>query len=379
MTAGSLGASRAARFLAVDSGRPSRAYTRGRYALIDAYRLCGVGPGGALLAPAYHCRSMIDPALRLHAPVLLYPSGPDLVPDLEALQLLIAQATVPVKALLVTHYFGFAQPLKPLSRLCADHGIDLIEDCAHAMFRAVADGAATDPAMGGTGRCGVASPYKFYPCDDGGILWANRREALPGPAPRPQTVTAELKGVARSLQHLFARDQHLDLGDLDQQILAALDRATERGSDLAVDSDSPSAYYQPADEGLQSLWWSRRVKRHTQVARLADRRRQNYLRWVQAVAGLPCCRALFPELPAYAVPYMFPLLLDYPHAHFYPLKHLGMPIWRWDDIATSACLTATDYRLRLLHLPCHQELTPNQMNWMTSAVSKTMLQVPGKC
>ena len=374
---GSLGPSRAPRFQAVDAGRQSRAYTRGRYALTDAYRLCGVGPGGTLLLPAYHCRSMIDPALRLKAPVLLYPSGADLVPDLEALRLLIAQATVPAKALLVTHYFGFAQRLKPLQLLCADQGIDLIEDCSHAMFCAVADGAAADPAIGGSGRCAVASPYKFYPCEDGGILWSNRLEALPGAAPCPQTAIAEVKGVARSFQRLFARHQLLDQGGLDQQILATLDRAADQGSDLVVESDSPSAYYQPAEEGLQSLCWSRWVARHTHLARLAERRRQNYRRWVQAVAALPYCRALFPELPAGAVPYMFPLLLDHPTAHFYSLKHLGVPIWRWDDIAVSTCNTAADYRLRLLHLPCHQELGTDQIDWMISAVAAVLTRVSG--
>ena len=375
---GSLGPSRAPRFQAVDAGRQSRAYVRGRYALTDAYRLCGVGPGGALLAPAYHCRSMIDPALRLQAPVLLYPSGADLVPDLDALRHLIAHATVPARAMLVTHYFGFAQRLEPLSRLCADHGIDLVEDCSHAMFRALADGATTDPAIGGSGRCAVASPYKFYPCDDGGLLWANRREALPDVASGPQAVIAEIKGVARSLQQLFARNQHPDQDKLDQQTLAIVDLATVNGSDGSLDSDRPSAYYQPADEGLQSLAWSRWVVRHTQVARLAERRRQNYLRWVQAVAGLPCCHALFPELPASTVPYMFPLLLDYPQTHFHLLKHLGLPIWRWDDIAVSTCKTATDYRLRLLHLPCHQELSSVQMDWMTAAVAAVVQRVSAR-
>ena len=36
-----------------------RHFTHGRYALREAYRLAGIGPGSALLAPAYHCRTCL--------------------------------------------------------------------------------------------------------------------------------------------------------------------------------------------------------------------------------------------------------------------------------------------------------------------------------
>jgi hypothetical protein len=45
-------------------------------------------------------------------------------------------------------------------------------------------------------------------------------------------------------------------------------------------------------------------------------------------------------------------------------------------MAVSACQTATNYRLKLLHLPCHQELTPAQMTWMTSTLQNVMRQTP---
>ena len=85
-----------------------RHYTRGRYALREAYRLAGIGPGSTLLAPAYHCRTMLDPALALGAEVILYPLTPDLSPDLAAIEALAKNSSVPVKALLATHFFGIA-------------------------------------------------------------------------------------------------------------------------------------------------------------------------------------------------------------------------------------------------------------------------------
>jgi hypothetical protein len=73
---------------------------------------------------------------------------------------------------------------------------------------------------------------------------------------------------------------------------------------------------------------------------------------------------------------MFPLRIDHPETHFYALKHMGVPVWRWDDMAVSPCGVATGYRERVLHLPCHQELTANQMCWMTEVVGKVMQQRP---
>lgn len=64
------------------------------------------------------------------------------------------------------------------------------------------------------------------------------------------------------------------------------------------------------------------------------------------------------------------LYLDQPEPHFYWLKQLGFPVYRWDSIALSDCSTANDYRLHLLQLPCHQSLTDSDMDWMIAAITK---------
>ena len=51
--------------------------------------MAGVGREGALLAPAYHCVTMLDPAMALNADIQLYPLHADLSPDLEKLDELL--------------------------------------------------------------------------------------------------------------------------------------------------------------------------------------------------------------------------------------------------------------------------------------------------
>lgn len=376
----SLGQGRSGLFRPLGLNTNARFFTRGRYALTEAYRLSGVGENGALLAPAYHCRTMLDPAIRLGAKIMFYALKPDLSPDLPALAATLATRQQPVKALLVTHYFGFAQTLEPLADFCAEHAITLIEDCSHALFtRSETNTSKIKGAMGQTGRFCVASPYKFFPCEDGGLLWRNDDAVLPEDTRKSTpTLAQEAKGVLRSLMSDHNQNQPLEVNAVDNEIQTVTNTLTVPGCDVRKQDIHTSEYYDVSEEHLESLRWSRWIMRHTNLVRLAARRRENYQRWGNTVAHLPHCAALFPRLPVDCVPYMFPLTLEHPELHFFALKQLGIPMWRWDDMAVSGCHIASDYRLKMVHLPCHQELTEKQMAWMTTVVNKAMLTLsPG--
>lgn len=368
-------------FVPLGADADTRHFVRGRYALTAACQQCGVGKQGALLAPAYHCRTMLDPAISLGAEVVLYGLKPDLSVDLASLHAALFKCKTPVKALLVAHYFGFAQALEALTEFCAAHEIALIEDCSHALFiRAEASLTPTRFAMGQTGRFAIASPSKFFPCEDGGLLWhsADAKPMPPVPQLKP-TLVQTVKGFARSAQRSLGRNQVPDVRLLDDEmaaITARSDRLQRTERDVQEQDRRPSRHYLASDEPRQSLAWSRWIMRHTNVNRLAERRRLHYQQWADAVALLPHCQALFPRLTADCVPYMFALQIEHPETHFSTLKQLGLPVWRWDDLAMSDCRISSGYRLKLLQLPCHQELSEQQMQWMISALGLVMRQLP---
>ena len=371
--------------------RHANFHTRGRYALYEAYRLAGIGPQGALLAPAYHCRTMLDPAISLGGSVLLYALKENLAPDIDGLARMVAaqqqgDGDQPrIRALLLTHYFGFPQETEAIVAFCSEHGIVLIEDCSHACF-----GLSNGQVIGTIGDYAVASPYKFFPCEDGGMLVANRGAAMPRQQPRAAGVVAELRGIARVL--VAARDRGRrrvdtrDLERLDDELRALLARPQlpqQQPLRLARESEEEqsgcSALYSADEEGRAGLAVSRWVMRASNADAIAGRRRANYRAWLDGVAGLPNCRVLFPVLPEACVPYMFPLYVEHPDPHFYLLKHLGVPIWRWDEMAVSAvspCSVAADYRLHLIHLPCHQNLHHDELAWMMAAVAAVMRTPP---
>src|SRR4051812_33645317 len=98
-----------------------RWYARARYALTDAYQLCGLAKGGVLIAPSYHCRTMIDPALAIASQVQLYHLTEDLAPDLATLLPMLASRCDRPRALLISHFFGIVQSLDRIAAACKEH------------------------------------------------------------------------------------------------------------------------------------------------------------------------------------------------------------------------------------------------------------------
>lgn len=340
-------------------GPDVRRFARGRYALHAAFRAAGLEPGTLLLAPAYHCRTMLDPALALGAGLSLYALHEDLRPDLASIERLLDSAGGAARALLLPHYFGIEQPaaeIGTLAELCRRHGLLLIEDCAHAWMVAQRRVSAGRPA----GRMIVASPYKYFSCPDGGMLWGD--PALLPPQGAGAGVLAELKAARRAG---VRRDTVLPPP-------AALPGSAARGTEHHEHDDRPSHYYDRTLERRDALLLSRWLIGRARPDTIAQQRRRRYRQWLEALNGLAHGRALAPSLPDACAPYMFPMLLSRPDPDFFHLKQAGMPIWRWDDMAVSECVVARDYRTRLLHLPCHQGLSDAQMDWMLGLVREVL-------
>jgi dTDP-4-amino-4,6-dideoxygalactose transaminase len=342
---------------------------------LEAFRLAGIGPEGALLAPAYHCRTMIDPAFRLGASVRLYSLTPDLRPDMDSLRDLVERVGSPApRALLVPHYFGFAQALAELVAFCAEHRLLLIEDCSHSYF-----GQTDLGPVGAVGDYSVASPYKFFPSIEGGVLRAKNApdiSALSGKRRQPKGEASLLLQCLQDIRSYksarFPADDHVAALDAELKRIRLTD--AKQPLDGLISQVAISPHYLLSDEARQSARLSRWIVRHTDISQLLELRRRNFLRWIDGLRGLPNCKPLFSELPEDVVPYMFPCYIENPHEHFVLLKRLGLPLWRWDEMMVSDCQVAGEYRTHLIHLPCHQALEPAQIEWMISAFSMVMRQ-----
>lgn len=339
----------------------STSYSRGRYALTAVLRALGVGQGKTVFVPAYHCRTMIDPVLRLGGTPVLFSLQPDLTPDWAVLDACVAVSAQPV-ALLLPHFFGFPQPVEQVRTWCDKNGVAYVEDCSHALF-----GEVGGKPIGSFGDAAIASPYKFFACEDGGLARGAKEEV-----PSLRVVPAlgdELRGVWHSMQKLLQGS-----GKKLPPTLAD-EESKSCGADVILDEAGISSQYDLASEERQALRWSQLVMKGSSIDRIAHTRRRNYQTWLAAVSDMHGCRPQFPILPDSVVPYMFPLWLDDPAHVFFRLKRAGLPIFRWDELAVSDCAVSHSARLGLIHLPCHQGLSQAEMNWMIDVVQRVVPKV----
>ncbi len=354
----------------------TRLLTSGRMAIGWITRLLGLGPADEVLVPAYHCHSMVAPVEWSGAtPVFYRIAEADAAIELDDVRARIGPRT---RALIATHYFGFPQHCDALRQLCDTHGIALIEDCAHAFF-----GAWQNRPLGSFGDYAIASPMKFFPLFDGGCL-VSARHALDAVQLRPGGRGLQFKALLSSVEKALYYGRLRPLGHALKPALwlkdvtwAGIKQLSRTHMALHTPSASHGGFDFPADwleiaisrPSARMLAWADR-------SRIVERRRAHYRYLAQALAGLPGCRALHPELPEHVVPYVFPLLIE-DHARVFPaLKRQGVPILRWDALpgaAAAVCPVSARFAQALLQFPCHQELRAPELDWMIERIRAAVL------
>ncbi|NCT84952.1 MAG: DegT/DnrJ/EryC1/StrS aminotransferase family protein [Comamonadaceae bacterium] len=335
---------------AVDDLPHQRLLTSGRAALFAAMKALGVQAGDGVLAPSYHCPTLVAPLRAAGARVQFYPLGPDGLPRLEAIR--PAPGT---KALVVAQLFGLPRSLAAQRAWCDAHGIALVEDCAHSFF-----GQAGERPVGQWGDLATASLSKFFPVAEGGLLASAR--PLPAQALRPAGARAQLKawvdllergsqqgrlaGLNTPLRALF----RLKNGPPRAPSAAAPQDMTE--ADMLADCDLGRSEQAPPALTGRLLGLPR--------GRIVARRRAHYQALFDGTQGLAGARALLGTLPAQAAPYVMPLWVDQPEPVYAALRAAGCAVFRWDRVWPGVPEFPDDHgarwRRHVLQLLCHQDL-----------------------
>ncbi|HOO50938.1 MAG TPA: DegT/DnrJ/EryC1/StrS family aminotransferase, partial [Alphaproteobacteria bacterium] len=136
-----------------------------RYALAGGIQALGIKAGDNVLLPSYSCGVEIDPFIYYGIHPRFYRIGYDLKADLDDLR---QRLTSRVKAVLVTHFLGFPQPIEDIRRICEEKKVFLIEDCAHALLSCH-----ETRTLGTFGDIAIFSLLKTLPVPNGGLLVIN--------------------------------------------------------------------------------------------------------------------------------------------------------------------------------------------------------------
>lgn len=347
---------RAAGLPAVDDLPYTRRLTSGRAALFAAMQALGVRAGDTVLAPSYHCPTLVAPLRAAGAAVQFYPLDAHGLPALDGL--------VPspgTRALVVAQLFGLPRSLAAVRAWCDARGIAMVEDCAHSFF-----GPAGERPVGHWGDLATASLSKFFPVSEGGLLAAAR--PLPPQALRP----AGLKGQLKPWVDLLERgSEHGRLTGLNAP-LRALWRLKNGPPRAPAAGGMPRPLTEPemmADCDLARSEQAPPALTHWLAGlprgRIVQQRRANFTRLHALTAALPGARPLFGPLPAQAAPYVMPLWVDEPEGVYAALRAAGCAVFRWDRVWPGVPDFADDHgaqwRTHVLQLLCHQDLTDAQI------------------
>ena len=335
-------------------------------AIALALRALEVGPGHEVLVPTYHCPTMIAPIRYLGATPVFFPIDGSGAADIGFLR---RTQNRRVKAVIAAHYFGFPQGMLGLRAFCDEHGIALIEDCAHAMFGGDGDG-----RIGELGDFAIGSLTKFFPVREGGCLVHNTGRSSEIELQDPGLVTetralADIVETSVSNRRLTGLNTGLGLlfraKTFTSRIHHLLIPGTFAERSLEV---RPTSYLEFPFSPLRPTRATRWVVTHSDLHRIVSLRRRNYLDLINRLKSLPGARPLFPELPGYAVPYVFPLWLDEPDPHFQALLAHGLPVFRWNWLWPSTPEIPGDegrqWAHHVIQLPCHQDLSRLDLDWM---------------
>lgn len=283
----------------------------GTAAIYQAARAMDLQPGDKVLMPAYCCGAELGPFQHLQCEIEFFRVDDDLQVNVEDL---VSRIDAKTRLVYVTHYFGLPQKqIQELSRLCREHNVFLLEDCALALY--CSD---SDQPLGSYGDYAIFSQRKFLSITEGGMLVSNRRP-LPEDmrtGTRPPVIPSLDRYLSLVLRGEAKRSSSSPIRTAFTAMLLLLSIAIKL---IRVLGQAFLARWKTPDvEGVEAVplyassmtSFSARRFRDTNAELITQQRREVFDTWLQVADGLPNCEPLIGTLPDGVCPLYFLLLAD---------------------------------------------------------------------
>jgi perosamine synthetase len=321
-----------------------------------------------VLMPAYHHGVEVEAVRAAGANIVFYRVDADMRIDLDDIARKAAQRGV--RAVYVTHFVGFAQPIAEVREIAQSHNLRLFEDCALALFSRTPEGV----PLGSFGDASCYCLYKTLPVPHGGLLLA---PDVPRATVTPPPLLSTLHHVAGlTLAHLELRADGLG-----RAVRRAARAASHATIDKAVATVQTGTMHLAAhDLGLGASRWVDPILARTDAGTVVLRRRRNFSRLAAALDGLlPAVGA--PLLPG-VCPLFLPVRIDSTHRRgidkptlMQRLHAVGIDAIDFWGTGDPACdphefPEVTQLRCEILELPCHQSLDDDDIDQVAHAVKQ---------
>jgi dTDP-4-amino-4,6-dideoxygalactose transaminase len=322
---------------------------------------------GEVLVPAYHHGVEIEALIDAGATVRFYRVDGRWNPDLEDVAKKITPQT---KALYLIHYAGFPGPVAEMKQLAEKHGLPLIEDCALSLLSS--DGSRP---LGTTGDIGIFCLYKTLPVPNGGALVVNGNKPYSIPEPPAPPMASTLSHTASSLL------QNMELrwgtaGRMVRGMVRGVGRGTVKAAGIERVATGTQHFNRAhVDLGMSPL--TKRIALAQDLPGIVEARRRNYFFLMGRLRDL--CPPLLSQLPPGVCPLFYPLVVEDKAEVKARLAMRGIEaidFWRHSHPACDMSSFPDVARLRrtVLEIPCHQDLTPEVMSEVASAVRAAVIE-----
>jgi perosamine synthetase len=334
-----------------------------RNAIYHLIRGLKLGSEDIVLVPDYHHGNEILAMKAAGVKLRYYPIQKNLDADVDTVARLCEVHPRP-KALYVTHFIGWPQPLHALQRLCRANGLMLIEDCALS-FMSDYD----RKPLGTFGDYSIFCLYKSLPLPNGGVLVSNTGDGDTCYELR-RCSALSIMGRSAELTLQWVRGRSETCG----RALLALKRAT--GMALNIGKVPRNAV---GDTGFDISGVNIEMSRlcHTllqrfQYEKIKEARRRNFEIIADRLRGR--MTLIDRNLSQGVCPLFFPLLVKDKHSAADRLSKRGVEtieFWNIGQTEADQRGSASDFlRRHLLEIPIHQDVTVEAAGFISEEILK---------
>ncbi len=343
-----------------------------RNAIYHLFRTLHLGEHETVLVPDYHHGVEVRALRAAGASIVFYPIDRRLEPDLDALARLCKSHP---RVLYVIHFLGWPQPMREIAELCKERGLLLVEDCALSLLSTPGG-----RPLGSVGDYAVFCLYKTLPLPNGGLLVQNGKahEAIAAPELEPCGLPS-LSARCLELTLEWVRSRSDALGTLGAG-LASLKRCAGRTLTALGMKRWPigNMGFDPGQLNLAMSALSRHLFKRFDYERIRERRRGNFLRMQERLAGR--ATLLRTDLAEGVCPLFFPILVPDKHAAALALWRRGIgavEFWNQGDPEANngGRSDAQFLREHVLELPIHQDLSAEHVDEMADAILQLELKL----
>jgi len=315
--------------------------------------------GAEVLVPAYFHGVEVEALVAAGVRPRFFPVRSGMRVEPEDVIRCIGPAT---RAVYLIHYLGFPGPAEELQRICRERGLIFFEDCALALLSMLGD-----RALGSFGDASFFCLYKTLPTLDGGaVVLRNGRLNIQGVPPPDGGIVRE---AAASVLRSFQRRR----GRLTRRLLSTAKTVGKRLARRTEEKWVPvgTQDFNPAEANLLMSDVSRGVLAAQDLGEVVSRRRRNFLHLESRLGDL--APPVFESLPAGVCPLFYPFITKHKLELWRKLDAQGVQavlFWLPRQFAPphGEFPDVDQLRQTVLELPCHQDLTPADIERMAQIV-----------